>query len=157
METIQKLKENVEIFLPENGLEEKLNQAEKENRKLVIKLGFDPTAPDLHLGHAVVLKKLKEFQAAQGQISQALGRLLMITENYPNLKANEGFRNLQTQLEGTENRIKVARNDFNAAVKDYNTQVRSFPMNLFAGMFGFKPKEGFAAEPGSDKAPEVKF
>jgi LemA protein len=102
-------------------------------------------------------EKLAEFQQAQSGVSSALSRLLAVVENYPNLKANEGFRNLQTQLEGTENRIKVARNDFNSAVKDYNTQVRSFPMNLFAGMFGFKPKEGFAAEPGSDKAPEVKF
>lgn len=102
-------------------------------------------------------EKLAEFQQAQSGVSSALSRLLAVVENYPNLKANEGFRNLQTQLEGTENRIKVARNDFNSAVKDYNTQVRSFPMNLFAGIFGFKPKEGFAAEPGSDKAPEVKF
>ena len=102
-------------------------------------------------------EKIKEFQAAQGQLSQALGRLLMITENYPNLKANEAFRNLQKQMEGTENRIKVARNDFNAAVKDYNVKVRSFPMNLLAGMFGFSQKEGFTAEQGSEKAPEVKF
>jgi LemA protein len=102
-------------------------------------------------------EKIKEFQAAQGQLSQALGRLLMITENYPNLKANEAFRNLQTQLEGTENRIKVARNDFNAAIKDYNVKVRSFPVNILAGMFGFSQKEGFTAEQGSEKAPEVKF
>jgi LemA protein len=102
-------------------------------------------------------EKIAEYQAAQGQLSQALGRLLMVTENYPNLRANDAFRNLQTQLEGTENRIKVARNDFNAAVKDYNVKVRSFPMNLFAGMFGFKAKEGFTSEPGSEKAPEVKF
>ena len=102
-------------------------------------------------------EKIKEFQAAQGQLSQALGRLLMITENYPNLKANEAFRNLQAQLEGTENRIKVARNDFNAAVKDYNVKVRSFPMNILAGMFGFSQKEGFTADQGSEKAPEVKF
>ena len=88
-------------------------------------------------------EKLQEFQAAQGQLSQALGRLLMVTENYPNLRANEAFRGLQAQLEGTENRIKVSRNDFNAAVKDYNVKVRSFPMNLFAGMFGFKTKEAF--------------
>jgi len=102
-------------------------------------------------------EKIREFQQAQGQLSQALGRLLMVTENYPNLKANEGFRNLQTQLEGTENRIKVARNDFNAAVRDYNTSVRSFPTNIFAGMFGFSVKEGFAAEAGSERAPEVQF
>ena len=102
-------------------------------------------------------EKLAEFQQAQSGVSSALSRLLAVVENYPNLKANEGFRNLQTQLEGTENRIKVARNEFNEAVRVYNTGVRSFPMNLFAGMFGFKTKEGFAAEPGSDKAPEVKF
>jgi LemA protein len=102
-------------------------------------------------------EKLAEFQQAQSGVSGALGRLLAVVENYPNLKANEGFRNLQVQLEGTENRIKVARNDFNTAVKVYNTQVRSFPMNLLAGVFGFKQKAGFAAEPGSEKAPEVKF
>lgn len=102
-------------------------------------------------------EKLKEFQAAQGQLSQALGRLLMITENYPNLKANEGFRNLQTQLEGTENRIKVARNDFNTATQDFNTLIKRFPNNIYAGFMGFKPKGYFEAEPGSDKAPEVKF
>ncbi len=102
-------------------------------------------------------EKLKEFQAAQGQLSQALGRLLMITENYPNLKANEGFRNLQTQLEGTENRIKVARNDFNSATQEFNTLIKRFPNNIYSGLMGFKPKGYFEAEPGSDKAPEVKF
>jgi LemA protein len=102
-------------------------------------------------------EKLQQFQAAQGQLSQALGRLLVVTENYPNLRANEAFRGLQAQLEGTENRIKTARNDFNDAVKEYNVKVRRFPMNLFAGMFGFRPKEGFKAEAGAEKAPEVKF
>lgn len=100
---------------------------------------------------------IAKYQAAQGQLSQALGRLLMVTENYPNLRANDAFRNLQTQLEGTENRIKVSRNDFNAAIADYNVKARSFPMNILAGMFGFKAKEGFKADPGSEKAPEVKF
>jgi LemA protein len=102
-------------------------------------------------------EKLEQFQATQGQLSQALGRLLVVTENYPNLRANEAFRGLQTQLEGTENRIKTARNDFNDAVKDYNVKVRRFPMNIFAGIFGFRPKEGFKAEAGAEKAPEVKF
>lgn len=102
-------------------------------------------------------EKLEQFQAAQGQLSQALGRLLVVTENYPNLRANEAFRGLQAQLEGTENRIKTARNDFNDAVRDYNVKVRRFPMNIFAGMFGFRPKEGFKADAGSEKAPEVKF
>ncbi len=102
-------------------------------------------------------EKLQQYQAAQGQLSQALGRLLMVTENYPNLRANEAFRGLQAQLEGTENRIKVSRNDFNKAVADYNVKARSFPMNILAGMFGFKVKEGFKADAGAEKAPEVKF
>ena len=102
-------------------------------------------------------EKIQQYQAAQGQLSQALGRLLMVTENYPNLRANDAFRCLQAQLEGTENRIKVSRNDFNAAVAAYNKKARTFPNNIFAGMFGFKTKEGFKAEAGSEKAPEVKF
>jgi LemA protein len=102
-------------------------------------------------------EKIQQYQAAQGQLSQALGKLLMVTENYPNLRANDAFRGLQAQLEGTENRIKVARNDFNKAVADYNVKARTFPNNIFAGMFGFKTKEGFKAEAGSEKAPEVKF
>lgn len=102
-------------------------------------------------------EKVQQFQAAQGQLSQALGRLLMVTENYPNLKANEAFRGLQTQLEGTENRIKVSRNDFNTAVQEYNSVIRRFPNNIFSGMFGFQPKGYFQADAGSDKAPEVKF
>ena len=102
-------------------------------------------------------EKLQQFQASQGQLSQALGRLLVVSEQYPNLRANDAFRGLQAQLEGTENRIKVARNDFNDAIQAYNVKVRSFPMNIFSGMFGFKAKEGFKAEAGSEKAPEVKF
>jgi len=102
-------------------------------------------------------EKVQQFQAAQGQLSQALGRLLVVTENYPNLRANDAFRGLQAQLEGTENRIKTARNDFNDAVLTYNTKVRSFPTNIFAGMMGFKQRPGFAAEAGAERAPEVKF
>ena len=102
-------------------------------------------------------EKVQQFQQAQGQLSTALGRLLAVSENYPTLQANGAFRNLQTQLEGTENRIKVSRNDFNDAVATYNIKVRSFPMNILSGLFGFHPKEGFTADPGSDKAPEVKF
>jgi LemA protein len=102
-------------------------------------------------------EKIQQYQQAQGQLSQALGRLLMVTENYPTLRANEAFRGLQVQLEGTENRIKTARNDFNDAIKTYNIEVRSFPMNIFAGMFGFKEKTGFQAEAGAEKAPSVKF
>jgi LemA protein len=102
-------------------------------------------------------ENIAKFQQAQGELSSALSRLMVVVENYPNLKANEGFRNLQTQLEGTENRIAVARNDFNSAINTYNTKVRSFPMNIFSGMFGFKVKEGFKADEGANKAPEVKF
>jgi len=81
----------------------------------------------------------------------------MVTENYPNLRANDAFRNLQAQLEGTENRIKVARNDYNTAVQDYNSTIRRFPNNIFAGMFGFHPKGYFEAEQGSQNAPKVDF
>ena len=102
-------------------------------------------------------EKLQQYQAAQGQLSQALGRLLAVAENYPTLRANDAFRGLQTQLEGTENRIKVSRNDFNAAVQEYNVKVRTFPMNIFAGMFGFHVREGFTADPGSQNAPKVDF
>ena len=102
-------------------------------------------------------EKIQQYQAAQGQLTQALGKLLMVTENYPNLRANDAFKKLQEQLEGTENRIKVARNDFNDAVAAYNVKARTFPNNIFAGMFGFKTKEGFKAASGSEKAPDVKF
>ena len=102
-------------------------------------------------------EKVAEFQQAQSGVTSALGRLLAVVENYPNLKTNEGFRALQAELAGTENRINVARNDFNNAVNVYNTKVRSFPTNIFAGIFGFDKKEGFKAEAGAEKAPEVKF
>lgn len=100
---------------------------------------------------------LAKFQAAQGQLSQALGRLMVVSEKYPELKANQNFLELQAQLEGTENRITVARRDFNDSVQAYNTNIRTFPNNLFAGMFGFATKGSFAAEAGADKAPTVQF
>lgn len=102
-------------------------------------------------------EKIKEFQARQGELSQALGRLLMVTENYPQLKANENFLALQNQLEGTENRITVARRDFNNSVQEYNTTIRSFPNNFLSGMLGFHPKGTFEAEPAAQKAPSVQF
>jgi LemA protein len=102
-------------------------------------------------------EKLAEFQQAQAGVSSSIGRLLAVVENYPDLKANQNFRDLQAQLEGTENRIKVSRNDFNTAVQGYNSTVRSFPNNIFANMFGFKVKEGFQSDPGADKAPQVQF
>ncbi len=100
---------------------------------------------------------LQKFQASQGQLSQALGRLMVVSEQYPELKANQNFLELQAQIEGTENRIAVARKDFNTAVQDYNTNIRTFPNNLFAGMFGFQQKGSFAAEAGANKAPKVEF
>jgi LemA protein len=102
-------------------------------------------------------EKLAQFQQAQGQLSGALGRLLAVAENYPTLKATQNFQDLQHTLEQIENGIRNSRNNFNGAVNDYNVKVRSFPMNILSGLFGFKPKTGFTAEPGSDKAPEVKF
>jgi LemA protein len=102
-------------------------------------------------------ENIERFQQAQGQLSGALSRLLVTVEQYPNLRANDAFRNLQTQLEGTENRITVARNDFNGAVQTYNTKVRTFPTNIFAGIMGFKPRVGFTADAGSQNAPKVDF
>lgn len=102
-------------------------------------------------------ENIEKYQAAQGQVSQALGRLLMVTENYPTLTATAQFKDVSAELAGTENRIAVARKDFNEAVQTYNTKIRSFPTNLTAGMFGFKQKEGFKAEAGSEKAPKVEF
>jgi LemA protein len=101
--------------------------------------------------------KIAEFQKAQGLVSSSLSRLLAVAENYPTLTATQNFRDLQAQLEGTENRIKVARNDFNGAVNDYNSTIRRVPNNFFSGMFGFTQKGYFQAEAGSDKAPSVKF
>ncbi len=102
-------------------------------------------------------ESIEKFQAAQGQLSQALGRLMVVTENYPTLKSNENFLGLQAQLEGTENRINVARLDFNTAVQDYNSKIRTFPANLTAKMFGFAEKGYFQAEAGADKSPKVQF
>ena len=101
--------------------------------------------------------KQKEYQEAQGAVSSALGKLLAITENYPELRANENFSELQAQLEGTENRITEARKRYNEAVQDYNVLIRKFPNNLFAGMFGFSKKEKFEASSGSEEAPKVEF
>jgi len=100
---------------------------------------------------------LQKFQEAQTQFSGALQRLLLVSENYPDLKASAGFRDLQAQLEGTENRIAVERGRFNEIVKDYNTGIRKFPAVIFAGMLGFQSKPYFQADAGAEKAPDVKF
>lgn len=102
-------------------------------------------------------EKLAQYQKAQGDVTTALGKLLAITENYPDLKANQNFLELQSQLEGTENRINVARKDFNDAAKVYNVSIRRFPRSIFAGMFGFQKKSYFEVAAGSDVAPKVQF
>lgn len=124
-------------------------EAVVQARSAATQVRIDPTnlTPD----------KLAEYQQAQGQVSAALGKLLAITENYPQLQANENFSELQAQLEGTENRITEARRRYNEAVQEYNVLVRSFPSNLIAGMFGFSKKEKFEAEAGSSAAPKVEF
>lgn len=100
---------------------------------------------------------LQQFQQAQGELSSALGRLMVVVEKYPELRATQNFRDLQVELEGTENRISVERRKFNEVAKSYNTYIRRFPQNFLAGMFGFESKPYFEAMEGSEKAPEVKF
>ena len=102
-------------------------------------------------------EKMQQFQQAQTELSGALSRLLVTVERYPDLKANANFLQLQGQLEGIENGIRNSRNNFNSAVNEYNVQVRRFPTNIFAGMMGFKPRQGFQADPGSQNAPKVQF
>ena len=102
-------------------------------------------------------EKMAEFQAAQGQLTGSLSRLLATVEAYPTLKATEGFMKLQTQLEGIENNIKNSRKVFNDEINTYNTKVRSFPMNILGGMFGFHAKEGFKSDPGAEKKVDVNF
>ena len=102
-------------------------------------------------------EKLKAYQAAQGEVGSALSRLLAVTENYPELKANENFQELQAQLEGTENRISVERRPPNQVTQEYNTYIRKFPNNQYAEMNGLDKKQKYEAEAGSQKAPEVKF
>jgi LemA protein len=102
-------------------------------------------------------QQLQTFQKVQSKLGQSLGRLLAVSENYPQLRATQSFRDLQAQLEGTENRITVSRRDYNNAVRQYNTQVRSLPTVLFANLMGFSPRTPFEAETGADQAPEVNF
>ena len=112
-----------------------------------VKVNVDDLSPE----------SIQKFQQAQGALSSALGKLLVVSEQYPNLKANQNFLELQAQLEGTENRISVERNKFNDASQTFNTYILSFPNNLVAGMFGFKEKTYFTADEGANKAPVVKF
>lgn len=100
---------------------------------------------------------MKKLNAVQGELSTALSRLMAISENYPDLKANENFRDLQAQIEGTENRIAVERRRFNNTARAYNTSIRQFPQNMLAGMFGFTPKPYFEANAEAENAPKVEF
>jgi LemA protein len=129
---------------------------EQETLTRVIEARSKATSVNINPGE-LTPEKMAQFQQAQGELSSALSRLLVTVERYPELKANQNFMDLQKQLEGTENRIAVARNDFNSSVQDYNSTVRKFPNNIFAGMFGFGVKQPFEADPGSQRAPTVTF
>ena len=100
---------------------------------------------------------LEKYQQAQGSMQSAFGRLLAVVENYPDLKTTKAFQDFQTQIEGTENRINVARQDYNKSVEEYNLVVKRFPKNILAGIFGFKEKAYYKADPGSEKNPDIKF
>jgi LemA protein len=129
---------------------------EKSTLQAVVEARSKATSINIDPANATP-EQLQSFQNAQTGLSQSLGRLLMISENYPELKANQSFLELQSQLEGTENRIKVARDDYNDVATNYNKKVRRFPNSVFAGMFGFKQKSQFQAQEGSDKSPSVNF
>ena len=108
-------------------------------------------------GEGMTQEQLNQFQQAQGDLTSALSKLMVVVERYPELKADENFRQLQAQLEGTENRITTARMDFNNEAKQYNTKIRRFPTNICAGIFGFRQRPYFQAEAGAEQAPQVKF
>lgn len=129
---------------------------EKETFEAVTSARAKATSINVDLAN-MTPEKIKQFQEAQGELATALGRLLRVQEQYPELKANENFRDLQVQLEGTENRINEARNTYNQVVQQYNVSVRSFPKNVLAGMFGFAQMQKFESEVGAEKAPQVKF
>ena len=129
---------------------------EKETFQAVTEARSKATQMSIHADE-LTPEKMLEYQKAQGEVSAALSRLLAITEAYPDLKANENFKELQAQLEGTENRISVERKNFNEVARSYNTSIRTFPKTIIAGMCGFEKRPYFEAEAGANKAPEVKF
>ncbi len=130
---------------------------EQETLTQVIEARSKATSVQVSAGDLNDPQKVQQFQQAQAQLSGALSRLLVTVEKYPELKANQNFRDLQTQLEGTENRIATERKRYNDAVRDYNTAIRRFPGNIFAGILGFDSKAYFEAEEGAEQAPEVNF
>ena len=129
---------------------------EKETLEAVVNARAKATSINIDPTN-VTAEQMKEFQEAQSGLSQSLGRLMMISENYPDLKANSAFTELQSQLEGTENRIKVARDRFNDTATAYNKKVRHFPASFFAKVFGFGDKAQFEAQEGAENAPKVDF
>ena len=129
---------------------------EKETLEGVIKARAEATKTTINAGD-LTPEKMAAFQKAQSGLSGALSKLMVVVERYPDLKANQNFLELQAQLEGTENRISVARDRFNEAVRDYNTYIRQFPRVIFAGWFGFEKKSPYAADAGSENAPKVEF
>lgn len=129
---------------------------EKETLESVVKARSEATSVKIDPSN-MTAEQMAQYQNAQNGVTSALSKLLLVVEKYPDLKANQNFQELQSQLEGTENRIAVARRDYNAVAKEYNTAVRKFPKNILAGMFGFEKKEYFEAQEGSEAAPEVKF
>jgi len=131
-------------------------QYEKDVLNSVIEARSKATSINLSV-EDLTEENMKKLQEAQSQLSGALSRLIAVAEQYPDLKGNEQFMNLQAQLEGTENRIAVARKEYNAAVKDYNLLTRTFPGNLIASFFGFQQRASFSAEDGAEKAPKVQF
>ena len=120
-----------------------------EARAKATQVTIDPTK--------MTAENMQQFQAAQGELSSALSRLMVVMEKYPELKATQNFRDLQVELEGTENRINVERRKYNDMAREFNTYIRRFPQNMLSGMFGFESKPYFEAQQGAEKAPEVKF
>ena len=127
---------------------------EKSTLKEVIEARAKATSVNIDINDP---ESLAKYQAAQGQLQSAFGRLMAVAEAYPDIKTTKAFQDFQTQIEGTENRINVARQDFNSTVNTYNLKVKTFPNNIFAGFFHFTEKAYFKADPGSEKAPDVQF
>ena len=130
---------------------------ERETLEGVINARAKASQPIIQAGEEMTQEQLNQFQQAQGDLTSALNRLMVVVERYPELKADENFRQLQAQLEGTENRITTARMDFNNEAQQYNTKIRHFPTNICAGIFGFRQRPYFQAEAGAEQAPQVKF
>ena len=120
-----------------------------EARAKATQVTIDPTK--------MTAENMQQYQQAQGEVSSALSRLMVVVEKYPELKATQNFRDLQVELEGTENRINVERRKYNDMAREFNTYIRRFPQNMLSGMFGFESKPYFEAQQGAEKAPEVKF